>query len=683
MKKVNRKLSLILAAVMVINILSGCSAQNAADHEETCAEVSETAQHQETSADDSLLRDNYYLYVNQDYINNTEIPLGEGCWGYFDILTENNNDILDETLQEFVENRDQYETDSDEQKIADFYLTLLDTDTRDTMGLGAYQDYVDGIRNSSDVQEFIEMVGKLNRDLETGGILEVDMSYDCLDSSKYSRMIYGCDLILGKETLLDERFEDLRPDYEKLIGVFLQEAGYTEEESAILAPEIIKFQTGIAPYGLDLLDFTFAEKYFNVYSEDELEALFSNVDIGGFLKAAGLDGQDYQVVCQPELCEKINEALTDDNLDFLKAYECCCLMYELRNYLSMTVDDHWIEFRSELFGLNGVQELTQRARDYVLDMFGFEFGKVYVDRCFSEQDKQMVTEMVENIVNRYRERIMELDWMADTTKETAINKLDHLTIQVGYPDEWPEYYSDASLTSPDDGGTLIDNLFSLKRSRADFMLKRAENPVDRNVWEYPPQEVNAFCDYSRNAICIPAGILQTPFYSTDAAPEENYGGIGVIIGHEITHDFDSSGALYDADGNYNPWWTEQDKENFDNLTQEVIDYYDTFELAGRSIVGAQTVNENIADLGSIGTIASFFEDDTEALDRMFRNCARVWAEKDTDEYLAYLITSDEHAPNEVRINAIVKTLDCFYETYPQIQEGDEMYLPPEDRVKIW
>ncbi len=700
MKKIRRNLSLLLTAIMVINILGGCSAQktdssagtqDTAVQQETDAGASDIQAAEETAAqtaeeelsDTDLLREDYYEYVNKKLLDATDIPAGEVRWSWFYQLGEDAYNILDETLNELLEDRGMYEKGSDEQMITDLYFTYLDTDTRDSAGLGPLQEYLDDIQGAADIQEYMEAVGRLNGVTGKGSIIILAESVDMHDSTRYTELFYNMDLGLGKETLMDESYADLLPDYQDLIALFLTEAGYSEEEAAFYAPEILSFLKEMAPYALDAVDMYDPEKTYNPYSVEELDALFTNFDVRAYLSAGGYDNWDYYIVTQEELFRKINEVLTEENLDLLKAYSTSCVVEDFCDVISMRADEAETDFEMKFFGLDEPKDLERRAGEAVQNLFGFEFGKLYVDRCFSEEDKEAVTEMIEGFIDHYRERIGELDWLSDSSKQAAIRKLDTMDIKVGYPDVWPEYFKGAVITGPEDGGSLIENCFNLQCALQSWGLEHAKHPVDRTVWEMTPQTVNAYYNPSRNEIVFPAAMLQAPFYSTMAKETENYGGIGIIIAHEITHAFDSDGSKYDEVGNYNPWWTEEDAENFAELTQKVVDYYDSIEIDGRHVNGTQTVNENIADLGAINTVTSYFAGDTEALDEVFHKFAATWASKYTDEYRNFLLNVDTHSPDKVRVNAAIKTVDCFYDTYPEIREGDGMYLAPEDRVKIW
>ncbi len=712
MKNTKRIPGLFLTLMLAVSVLSGCSSKSAnetaaapatesaiiadadvaAASEDTDTSVATAGADAEEAAakpsldelsGDDLLREDYYEYVNRRLLNATEIPPSEVNWSWFYELSEDAYNVLDDALADIIENRDAYVAGSDEQMIADFYLTYLDTDTRDSAGLGPVQKYLDAIQNAADIQEYMEAVSRYNGDTGSGSIIILGESIDSHDSTRYVEQFYGMDLGLGKETLMDDTYDDLMPDYEHYISVLLAEAGYGDDEAASYAIDILSFIKEMAAYSLDRIDFYDTRLTYNVYTKEDLAGLFTNFDVEAYLAAGGYDDWDLYIVVQEELFKKINEILTEDNLDLLKAYSSFCLVQDICDLISMDVDEAELEFELEFFGVSEAKTLERRASEAVQSIFGFEFGKLYVDRCFTGEDKESVTQMVQTLIEHYRERIGQLDWLSDASKQKAIKKLDTMAIKVGYPDVWPEYYNGAELKSPEEGGSLIENYYSLLCAMENWYKDVVKKPVDRTMWSMTPQTVNAYYNPSMNEIVFPAGILQDPFYSPDEPDSTNYGGIGSVIAHEITHAFDASGSQYDEVGNYDPWWTDEDAENFAALTQKVVDYYDTMEVGGRHVNGALTVNENIADLGAMNTVTSYFEGDTEALDRLFHKNAAIWAYKATDEYQIYQLNNDTHSPARIRVDAVLKTLDCFYDTYPEIQEGDGMYLAPEDRVRIW
>lgn len=324
------------------------------------------------------------------------------------------------------------------------------------------------------------------------------------------------------------------------------------------------------------------------------------------------------------------------------------------------------------------------AGEMTQSMFGFEFGRLYAEQCFSGQDKENVTAMIRQILAAYKKRILALDWMGDETKANAVKKLDSMTLKVGYPDHFTDVHATARITPPEQGGTLIGNVLALMRAETAFDLEEGKKPVDKEKWAMTPQTVNAYYNPSGNEIVFPAGILQEPFYSPEADLATDMGGIGMVIAHEISHAFDSSGAMYDEKGNYKMWWTEEDLENFRALAGKVADYYDGQEgFEGRFVNGEQTLGENIADLGSLSCVTSIVGDDTDGLRALFTRFATIWASKYMDEAMIRRLNTDVHSPAKVRVNAVLRNTDAFYLAYPQLREGDKMYLAPEQRVGIW
>ncbi len=674
-KQVKQLMAAFLAGILgCTSFAASCSLPVLAlEEEETDAEA---------ASSDELLRENYYEYVNQDLLDSIEIDPTESEWNQFVVLTDAVSDELSDTLQEVVENHDQYEKGTIEQKIGDYYLSYLDWETRNSAGLGVLQQYVDAFLQADTVQDYVEVAGSVIKDLGQSSIITCQVGVDSYDSTKYVIDVNSMDVGLDKEIYENEAYDDLMPDFEAYIAAALREAGYGEEAESY-ASEILSFCREMSSYDLDAVDYYDNDITYNPYTTEELDELYSNIDINAFLASAGYDGWDTYIVNNVDLTKAVNDVLTEDNLDFLKAYSIYNLMIAFSGYLSSELDQAATNFGKAFSGIQEEESDEKQAAENTQSMFPWEFSQLYVEDNFTEEEKNDVMEMINTILDHYRERIYELDWMEEETKEAAVKKLDTMAIHVGYPDEWPDYNENVEILGPEDGGVLIDNAIQLVQASVQYNREQVSGEVDRNQWSMMPTVVNANYTPNFNGIYFPAAILQAPFYDPDATDAQNYGGIGMVIAHEITHAFDSNGSNYDENGNYNPWWTGEDAERFAELTQKVVDYYDTFTVDGLQVNGTLTLTENIADLGAMNTVTSFFEDDPEQLDELFRSYATIWVSKETEEALRNDITTDVHSPASVRINATIMTLDCFYETYPEIQEGDAMYLAPEDRVRIW
>ena len=328
------------------------------------------------------------------------------------------------------------------------------------------------------------------------------------------------------------------------------------------------------------------------------------------------------------------------------------------------------------------KDFERTVSETVQEKLGFQCGRVFCETYFNEDAKQDVASIIRQIIDVYDNRLAHIEWMTESTRQEARKKLKAITVKVGYPDEWPQDKLSLVLKSPDQGGVYIDNIMEILKASQDYSFKTRHDPVDRNEWGMTPQTVNAYYNPGNNEIVFPAGILQAPFYDPQAEPVANLGGIGAVIGHEITHAFDTSGSQYDEKGNLRDWWTAQDKQHFRELAQKVIDYYDTMEVNGIQVNGTLSVTENIADLGGVSCITEIAREKGYDLKELYHAYGVIWATKYRDEYLSYIMTNDTHSPGITRVNAVLSATDDFYTAFG-VREGDGMYRRPEDRPHIW
>lgn len=309
---------------------------------------------------------------------------------------------------------------------------------------------------------------------------------------------------------------------------------------------------------------------------------------------------------------------------------------------------------------------------------------MYAEKYVSEEIKTNIRNMITEIQDIYKERINNLSWMSAETKAAAQNKLDKMKVIVGYDETgvWPQDLYEFYYTAKDEGGIFINNILSAKKANTDYTFKTKNEPVRNDIVLVGPQTVNAFYSPTNNSIMILAGILHSPIYSIDASPDENAGGIGTIIAHEITHAFDNNGAKYDADGNFANWWQESDFQKFNELTKKAVDYYNTYEMNGYPINGTLTLSENIADLGAVSCITEYALNKGYDLSKVYTAYGKMWATKKTDASEISAILNDTHSPAKIRVNAVLSAMDKFYEVF-DIQPGNGMYKAQEERPSIW
>lgn len=431
-----------------------------------------------------------------------------------------------------------------------------------------------------------------------------------------------------------------------------------------------------------------AEQYYdpsityNVFTKDQLQQLYTNIDVDKMLKTLKIDSVDTYIVSDVEQARKINSLLTEDNLELLKNFSSFVMLNDVAEYSTQNYAALKNQIDNQLHGVSGTKSDEDIWMDLTQDMLPWDFGKIYVEEHFSEQSKQDVEAMISRIIDEYETIINRQEWMSDATKQKAIRKLETMAVKSGYPDEWPESMEMMQVTPVSEGGSLLSNMLVNMQVTIEDSLQKLDGEVDRSLWGMTPQTINAYYDPSNNEIVFPAAILQPPFYNPEADDAVNIGAIGFVIAHEISHAFDANGSKYDEYGNYNEWWTEEETQKYNELSQSIIDYYNNYEVMGVHVNGSLTLSENIADLGAMTCVTSIIGDNKKSLDQAFGQLAYIWASVETAGYQLYLLNNDTHSPNKLRVNAVMSSCDAFYDVY-DIAETDGMYVAPQNRVGIW
>jgi putative endopeptidase len=389
------------------------------------------------------------------------------------------------------------------------------------------------------------------------------------------------------------------------------------------------------------------------------------------------------IVTDPKWLKALNEIYKEENLPLIKDYLEIMNINGSAGFLGEDFEKAATEFNNSYLGSKGEIPREEKAINMVDSVLGNVFGKIYVQRYFSDKTKNDVKDMTNEIIKIYEKRINDLDWMSDTTKKKAIEKLNKINIQIGYPDKW-EDYSKLEIRSYEEGGSLWENILNLSKFAEEKSLSHLNESVDKTKFICSPQTINAFYNATSNTVTVPAGILQGEFYNANASKENHLGSIGAIIGHEISHAFDNTGAKFDADGNLNNWWTAEDYKKFEDKTNKFRSFYSQVKLDnGKNVNGDLTVGENVADIGGMACVLDILSQmknpDYKAF---FESNAAMWREIDTKEYGDYLLQNNTHSPNAVRVNTVLAQFDKFYETYG-IKENDKLYVKPENRLKIW
>ena len=459
------------------------------------------------------LEDDYYEYVNWDILSETRIPGDSSSWSYLYQLDQDAYATLDQLLKETVKKRPSLEMGSTEQKIADFYRTALDEDARAAAGLGGLAPYLESVRSAATIPQYLESLAGLRRDLGLASLINVQKTEDLRDSSQYVYYFFQPDLGPGKEILEDGTMGSFLDEYQSYIGRVMEYSGMEPGDAGKAASEILAFQRELAAATLPLSRRQDPDVYYNPYTAAQLQQLLSNVDVPAYLDALGIAGRDFYVVTDVKALEACNDWLTEDHLELLKNYTVFCLLSDMSLYLTPQMQGNALAWHNFQNGIAEMKAADKLAGEMTQSMFGFEFGRLYAEQSFSEEDKENVTAMIRQILAAYKKRILALDWMGDETKANAVKKLDSMTLKVGYPDHFTDIHAAARITPPEEGGTLIGNVLALMRAETAFDLEEGKKPVDKEKWAMTPQTVNAYYNPSGNEIVFPAGILQEPFYS--------------------------------------------------------------------------------------------------------------------------------------------------------------------------
>ena len=418
---------------------------------------------------------------------------------------------------------------------------------------------------------------------------------------------------------------------------------------------------------------------------------FPGIDWGNVFLASGFPAFDYVDVGQPEPIHAVEKILAETPLDDLKTYAEAKVISGATSKLSDDFRKASFELRKAMVGSKQDQPRWKRAVAVVSDRLGEAIGKMYVERYFPESSKKRMLELVRNLQTALAQRIDEATWMGDATKAQAKDKLSNFIVKIGYPDKWENYDG----LQVNDSLSLYENLCNISRwATDDYIAKRVNKKVDKTLWQMTPQTINAYYDPSTNEICFPAAILQPPFFDPNADDAVNYGAIGGVIGHEMSHGFDDQGSQFDKYGNQRNWWTAQDKKNFDARTKVLADWFSSFDvLPGIKVNGKQTLGENIGDNGGLNisfrALQNSMKEHPLAVkdgftpeQRFFLAWGRVWASNMTDEVVKYLLTVDVHSPNYARVNAALPMIDAWYKAF-NVKKGDKMFVPKNKRAHVW
>jgi predicted metalloendopeptidase len=638
---------------------------------------------------DSSVRpqDDFYRYANGGWLDSTEIPADEVGWGSYMTLRKKSLEQSRTIVEDAASNAGD---DLAKQKIGDYYNAFLNEEQIETLGLAPISDYLNAIDKLEDHDQVAEFLGAVNP-AGIDGPFNLYVGQDDKEATSYILHFVESGLGLPDRDYYSddsERGEEIIIRYQQYLEELLGLSGHAEPKLA--AQRILALETRLAKYQWDKVDNRDADKRYNKLSSAEFTELLSAFNLESYMVGIGVALPDYVIVGQPSYLSALNDLFRDVELSAWKDYLRANVVSSYANYLpKVFVATHFDFYSKFLYGREEQQPRWRKAVSSINGNIGELLGQLYVAKHFAPESKARMVTMVDNLIAAYAESIENLEWMSDETKQQSLIKLSKFTPKIGYPDTWKDY--SALAVKADD---LAGNIKRARTFGHNQNMAKLGAPIDRDEWFMAPQEVNAYYNPGLNEIVFPAAYLQAPNFIPDAEDAYNYGTIGSTIGHEIGHGFDDQGSKYDGDGNLESWWTDVDREQFEARTKGLVEQFSKFEaLPGLFVNGELTLGENIGDLGgtsialkayrmSLKGLPSPMIDGFSGEQRFFLGNAQSSRIKWRDQILEIIVRTDPHSPDVCRINGVFPNMPDFYRTY-DVQPGDGLYLPEQQRVKIW
>lgn len=640
--------------------------------------------------------DDFFRFVNGTWYDQTEIPADRTRWGSFDELRQKTDDDMKVILQEAL-NNPAYSANSDQGKALNLYRSIMDTVTRDKQGIKPLQPYLEKINKVKTIADLQKLIIEMEAE---GGVGFVGLSVGT-DAKNSNRNVINVGL--GRLGLPDRDYyvsddadsKEKREKYVAHVARMLQYLGEKPQQAQQNAQKILALETAMALPRLDRVERRDRRKTYNPMTVSELQSIMPSINWKNYLTGVGLPVADTLIVSQPRYLEALHQIFQKNEVDSWKAYMRWTLLNGTAGMLSTEIEyANWEFYGKTLTGAVKPRPRDERALQTVNGAMGEALGQLYVEKKFPPEAKAKAKKMIDNVFLAFENRINNLPWMARSTKVNAIEKLRKSQVKIGYPDKWKDY-SAVTIVAPQQGGTYFSNMKNVSKWRNAENFEKINKPVDKTEWFMSPQTVNAYYNPSYNEIVFPAAILQPPFYDYRADEAVNYGGIGAVIGHEISHGFDDSGSRYNADGNLVNWWSDEDLKMFTELGGALADQYSQLEpIPGIFVDGKFTLGENIGDLGGVSAALDGLRihlketgnpgliDGFTPEQRFFISWATIWRTKARDEAIKNQVKTDPHAPGKYRAYVPLQNVDAFYEAFG-ITEQNSLFIKPEDRVRIW
>ena len=638
---------------------------------------------QETPIDkNATVASNFYQAVNKDWLLKTKIPADSPSIDNFYTLDEDIKGKLKKDIKNLGEGKETSDITGMSEFIT-FYKAASDYKQREKDGLEPLKPY---LKEIEDIKDLNDLASK-SASLTDKGIplpFGYDVGTNAENTSQKQIQLTPPSILLPDVSIYKD--EASKKQYLTPIETATQKAlemlGYSEKNSKRIVKEALEFDEIIAKYSLSNEEMSESKNLVHPKTAEEINAYSGSFKLYDVIK--GIMGRDLETINVPntKYFENYSKVVNQDNFSKIKSW---MLVQEAMAASNSLTEDYRLNFQSISMAIMGTQKPISKedtVYEMSVNLFSDVMSVYYGRKYFGEEAKTDVTGMIDKIKNVYRGRLQQNDWLTEGTRNKAIEKLDKMKVFVGYQEDVNPGTKELHLDPNKSFFELSEDIAQFGKR---YTIDHFDEPIDKNKWSGSAFDINAYYNPESNSINFPAGILQAPFYDKNQSTEKNYGGIGVVIGHEITHAFDSNGADYDENGDMHNWWTKADTKAFDKRIKAFEDQWNGLEIYGTKVNGKLTVTENVADAGGLSSTLQVLKTDMTKpnLKDYFENYANIWKQKASLQYNKYTMVQDVHAPNELRVNQQLKNLPEFYETYPQIKEGDAMYLAPSKRISLW
>ena len=682
MKHTNLMITMMVAGTMIM----GCTPKEKGSEKEAKTVVPGIdVTNMDTSVNPA---EDFFRYANNNWLKNNPIPEEYSSFGAFTEIDQHTEKLIQGIIDE-VSNDASATPGSVAQKIRDFYNAGMDTVAINERGFSELLPYFEWVDGLDDKARLAELLGKMHAN-GFGGFFNAGPSMDPKNAQEIIMHLYQGGLSLtDRDDYFKEETQEMRDKYVEHVTNMFKLVGTEPDAAAQKAKSILDFETKLAKNSMTRVESRDPDRTYNMRTLTELQKSTPVFNWKDYFANAGAPDFDALNVGMPDFITALNGIILNTDLQVIKDY----LQWKIIHGSASMLSDDFVEenfnfYSKYLYGQEVQQPRWRRVLNATDGCLGEAIGQLYVQKYFPAEAKERMEKLIGNLRIALGERIKNLDWMSDETKAKALHKLDCFNVKVGYPNKWKDY-SKYEVT-PESYFANVHRAISFEN---EYEMAKIGKPVDKEEWFMTPQTVNAYYSPEMNEIVFPAAILQPPFFNMDADDAVNYGGIGVVIGHEMTHGFDDQGCKYDEEGNLNNWWTDEDAAKFNERTQQLAKLFSEFDVRGYQINGKLTLGENIADLGGLNVAWDAYQMTEEAqanksidgftpAQRFFISYGTIWRNNSRDKYLERQVVTDVHSPAEARVNRALGSMPHFYEAF-DIQPDNKMYIAPEERANIW